>query len=104
MLITGMCEIAGTWLSLPIHRPSLSGERVTKANYILSRPRRPAKGVGEPSKEIQQPMAVVILGGIFTSTFLNMIVIPALYLKFGRARARAAIREYPREGDLATAE
>src|SRR5215216_4270601 len=62
-----------------------------------------ALGVGQPGKEIQQPMAIVILGGIFTSTFLNMIVIPALYLKFGRAEARAASREYAREGDLATA-
>ncbi len=44
-----------------------------------------ALGAGEPGKEIQQPMAVVILGGIVTSTFLNMIVIPALYLRFGRA-------------------
>ncbi|PYT62490.1 MAG: CusA/CzcA family heavy metal efflux RND transporter, partial [Acidobacteria bacterium] len=35
-----------------------------------------ALGVGQPGKEIQQPMAVVILGGIVTSTFLNMIVIP----------------------------
>jgi len=61
-----------------------------------------ALGVGQPGKEIQQPMAVVILGGIFTSTFLNMIVIPALYLKFGRAEARAASREYLNEGDLAT--
>lgn len=42
-----------------------------------------ALGVEEPGKEIQQPMAVVILGGIFTSTFLNMIVIPALFSKFG---------------------
>ncbi len=42
-----------------------------------------ALGVGEPGKEIQQPMAVVILGGIFTSTFLNMIVIPALFSRFG---------------------
>ena len=41
--------------------------------------------IGQPGKEIQQPMAIVILGGIFTSTFLNMIVIPALYLKYGRA-------------------
>jgi hypothetical protein len=31
---------------------------------------------------------VVILGGIGASTFLNMIVIPALYLKFGGAEAR----------------
>jgi CzcA family heavy metal efflux pump len=44
-----------------------------------------ALGVGQPGKEIQQPMAVVILGGIVTSTFLNMIVIPALYLRYGRA-------------------
>lgn len=43
-----------------------------------------ALGVGEPGKEIQQPMAVVILGGIFTSTLLNMIVIPALFLKYGK--------------------
>ena len=40
-----------------------------------------ALGAGETGKEIQQPMAIVILGGIFTSMFLNMIVIPALYLK-----------------------
>jgi len=46
-----------------------------------------ALGAGEPGREIQQPMAVVILGGIVTSTFLNMIVIPALYLKFGRIEA-----------------
>ena len=45
-----------------------------------------AWGAGQPGKEIQQPMAVVILGGIVTSTFLNMIVIPALYLKYGRRR------------------
>lgn len=42
-----------------------------------------ALGAGEPGKEIQQPMAVVIMGGIVTSTFLNMVVIPALYLKYG---------------------
>jgi len=44
-----------------------------------------ALGVGQPGKEIQQPMAVVILGGIVTSTFLNMIVIPPLYFKYGSA-------------------
>lgn len=41
---------------------------------------------GEPGNEIQAPMGVVILGGLLSSTFLNMIVVPALYLKFGRAR------------------
>jgi CzcA family heavy metal efflux pump len=60
-----------------------------------------ALGVGQPGKEIQQPMAIVILGGIFTSTFLNMIVIPALYLKYGRTEAPAPVRDYPQGSELA---
>lgn len=48
-------------------------------------------------------MAVVILGGIVTSTFLNMIVIPALYLKFGRAEAAVAAREYLGDRELVPA-
>ena len=62
-----------------------------------------ALGAGEPGKEIQQPMAVVILGGIVTSTFLNMIVIPALYLKYGRAEAHAPSHDYPGGRELAPA-
>lgn len=38
---------------------------------------------GEPGSEIQAPMAVVILCGLFTSTALNMFVVPALYRQFG---------------------
>ncbi len=60
-----------------------------------------ALGVGQPGKEIQQPMAVVILGGILTSTFLNMIMIPALYLKYGRAEAPVPARGYPHDPELA---
>lgn len=60
-----------------------------------------ALGVGDPGKEIQQPMAVVILGGILTSTFLNMIVIPALYLKYGRAEGYARSRDLPQGPELA---
>jgi Cu/Ag efflux pump CusA len=57
-----------------------------------------ALGVGQPGKEIQQPMAVVILGGIVTSTLLNMVVIPALYLKFGRPTAPLSDAvEYPQQ-------
>ena len=59
-----------------------------------------ALGAGQPGKEIQQPMAVVILGGIATSTALNMIVIPALYLKYGRAEVRRT-REEPAAGAAA---
>ncbi|MDQ3666802.1 MAG: efflux RND transporter permease subunit [Acidobacteriota bacterium] len=62
-----------------------------------------ALGAGEPGKEIQQPMAVVILGGIVTSTFLNMIVIPALYLKYGRAAIKTAELDYPRSQAFAPA-
>ena len=60
-----------------------------------------ALGVGQPGKEIQQPMAVVILGGIVTSTFLNMVVIPALYLKYGRAEVTE--EEMGTEGEVAPA-
>lgn len=38
---------------------------------------------GRPGSEIQAPMAVVILCGLFSSTVLNMFVVPALYRRFG---------------------
>jgi CzcA family heavy metal efflux pump len=39
-----------------------------------------------PGHEIEHPLAVVILGGLVTSTLLNLFVVPALYLRFGRRR------------------
>jgi CzcA family heavy metal efflux pump len=38
----------------------------------------------EPGNEIQAPMGIVILGGLLTSTALNMIVLPALFSRLGR--------------------
>jgi Cu/Ag efflux pump CusA len=48
-----------------------------------------AIGSGEPGREIEGPMAVVILGGLVTSTALNLLVLPTLALCYGRfERAR----------------
>jgi Cu/Ag efflux pump CusA len=43
-----------------------------------------------PGHEIEHPMAIVILGGLVTSTLLNLFVVPALYLRFGAERRPAA--------------
>jgi len=45
-----------------------------------------AFAAGQPGSEIQSPMAVVILCGLASSTLLNMIVVPALYLRFGAVK------------------
>jgi Cu/Ag efflux pump CusA len=42
-----------------------------------------------PGQEIEHPMAIVILGGLVTSTLLNLFIVPALYLKFGSGRQSA---------------
>lgn len=39
---------------------------------------------GGAGKEILQPLAVVVFGGLFTSTALTLLVLPALYAQFGR--------------------
>jgi len=43
-----------------------------------------AIGSGDPGREIEGPMAVVILGGLVTSTALNLLVLPTLALRYGR--------------------
>ncbi len=45
-----------------------------------------------PGNEIEHPMALVILGGLLTSTLLNLFVLPSLYLRFGRVVATASAR------------
>ncbi|MGH7492051.1 MAG: efflux RND transporter permease subunit [bacterium] len=46
-------------------------------------------GGNRPGHEIEHPMAVVILGGLVSSTGLNLFVVPVLYLKFGRKNLRS---------------
>jgi len=43
-----------------------------------------AIGSGEAGREIEGPMAIVILGGLITSTALNLLVLPTLALRYGR--------------------
>jgi hypothetical protein len=51
-----------------------------------------ALAIGQPGSEIQAPMAMVILFGLLTSTALNMVVVPALYLRFGQIGGRVGPR------------
>jgi Cu/Ag efflux pump CusA len=51
-----------------------------------------------PGHEIEHPLAVVILGGLVTSTLLNLFVVPSLYLRFGHRGRRAAPRPRPETG------
>lgn len=44
-----------------------------------------ALAMGKPGSEIQAPMAIVILCGLASSTALNMLVLPAVYLQAARA-------------------
>jgi CzcA family heavy metal efflux pump len=41
-----------------------------------------------PGHEIEHPLAIVILGGLVTSTLLNLFVVPSLYLRFGQSASR----------------
>jgi CzcA family heavy metal efflux pump len=45
----------------------------------------------EPGNEIQAPMGIVILGGLVSSTALNMLVVPALYRLFARPTETADV-------------
>ena len=48
-----------------------------------------ALSTGQPGREIQGPMAIVILGGLITSTLASLILLPALAWKYGRRPERA---------------
>ncbi len=44
-----------------------------------------------PGHEIEYPLAMVVLGGLVTSTLLNLFVVPSLYLRFGRTSQVAEV-------------
>ena len=39
-----------------------------------------------PGHELVRPMAIIIIGGLVTSTWLNLFLLPALYLRYGAVR------------------
>lgn len=43
-----------------------------------------ALGSGEPGREIEGPMATIIVGGLVSSTLLNLLILPTIMLHFGR--------------------
>lgn len=50
-----------------------------------------------PGAEVQRPLAIVVIGGLITSTLLTLVVVPALYRFFDDLPESAAARE--RVGD-----
>jgi hydrophobic/amphiphilic exporter-1 (mainly G- bacteria), HAE1 family len=49
-----------------------------------------ALGIGGEGGFLSTPLAVVVIGGLFTSTFLTLILVPVLYLAFDRLRPSGA--------------
>lgn len=46
---------------------------------------------GQPGSEVLHPVAVVIVGGLLSSTFLDIVVTPALFFKFGKKSAESYV-------------
>jgi Cu/Ag efflux pump CusA len=47
-----------------------------------------AIGSDQPGREIEGPMATIIVGGLITSTMLNLLILPTIMLHFGRFEKR----------------
>ena len=51
-----------------------------------------------PGSEIQKPLAIVVIGGLVTSTLLTLILLPILYERFGETAAERAAGDLPLAG------
>lgn len=74
---------------MPLRQALIKGS-MERLNAILMTAFTSALGLlplvisGGPGKEILQPLSIVVLGGLFTSTALTLMVLPALYAQFGK--------------------
>ena len=68
-------------------RPVLMTSLVASLGFL---PMALNTGIGA---EVQRPLATVVIGGVFSSTLLTLVVLPVLYLVVGRARARTGADE-----------
>ncbi len=76
-------------VGMPLKEVLMRGS-MERLNAILMTAFTSALGLGPlivesgPGKEILQPLSIVVLGGLFTSTALTLVVLPAFYAKFGK--------------------
>lgn len=89
VLVTAINQRLGSGLFNAIHEGSLSRLRPVLMTALIAAlgliPLLLSTGVGS---EIQRPLATVVVGGLFTSTILTLIVLPALYPVFSKAWLR----------------
>ncbi len=52
-----------------------------------------AAASGQPGREIEGPMAMIIVGGLITSTILNLLILPAIMLHFGKFEKSSEFQE-----------
>jgi hypothetical protein len=68
-------DLEALTLAALYYEPNL---RVARAQWRVAE-----AGSGQAGREIEGPMAIVILGGLVTSTALNLLVLPTLALRWG---------------------
>jgi Cu/Ag efflux pump CusA len=54
-----------------------------------------AISTGQAGREIQGPMAIVILGGLITSTIASLVILPSLAWRYGRAPSHPTVAANP---------
>jgi cobalt-zinc-cadmium resistance protein CzcA len=86
VLVTAINQRLGSGVTSAVYEGSLSRLRPVLMTALIAAlgliPLLLSSGVGS---EIQRPLATVVVGGLFTSTILTLIVLPALYPKFSKA-------------------